>query len=336
MHLHKLFILPLIGGALLFGACSGRTVPATDSTSNHAGKPSAGAVAVPKFSADTAYAAIAAQVALGPRCPGSEAAAECARWIESQLRGYGADSIILQRTSLPDPMNPSRKVPMVNILGRFNPDAKSRILLAAHYDTRPVADEESDQTLASKPIPGANDGGSGVGVMLELARMMGLQRPDVGVDLLFVDLEDSGISQNDETWCLGSQYFAANLPYGSVAETPRAAIVLDMVGAPGARFHREAFSDHYNRPVVERVWAAARAAGHASRFPDEPGGAILDDHLPLIRAGIPAIDIVESRSEATGSFPASWHTHADDMTNIDRATLEAVGQTVAQFIYTYR
>lgn len=336
MHIHKLFTLTFIGAALLSGACSGRTTTSVaDSGSVRAEQPGA-AVRVPVFSADTAYAAIETQVAMGPRCPGSEAAAECARWIESRLNEYGADSIILQRTVMTDPMNSSRKVPVVNILGRFNPDAKNRILLAAHYDTRPIADEESDQALASRPIPGANDGGSGVGVMLELARMMGIDRPEVGVDLLFVDLEDSGISNKDESWCLGSQYFAANLPYATAAERPRAAIVLDMVGAPGARFHREAFSDHYNRPVVERVWAAAKAAGHASRFPDEPGGAILDDHLPLIRAGIPAIDIVESRSEATGGFPASWHTHDDNMSNIDRATLEAVGQTVAQFIYTYR
>ena len=128
---------------------------------------------------------------------------------------------------------------------------------------------KSDASRASTPIPGANDGGSGGGVMLELARMIGADKPKTGVDLLFVDLEDSGSSANDDSWCQGSQYFAANLPYESIADTPAAAVVLDMVGAPGARFHREAFSDHYARQLVDRVWTAARAAGYADRFPDE-------------------------------------------------------------------
>lgn len=334
MHFHNILTLSLIGAAMLFGACSNRSA-SSGSTVNTAPRP-AESVKVPDFLADSAYSNIARQVAMGPRYPGSEAAAKCASWIQSTLEEYGADTVIVQRTTLPDPMNPSRSVPVINILGRFNPNAKNKIMLAAHYDTRPVADEDSDPSFASTPIPGANDGGSGVGVMLEIARMLGNSKPDTGVDLLFVDLEDSGTGGNDESWCQGSQYFAANLPYKGVADTPRAAIVLDMVGAPGARFHREAFSDHYNRALVDRVWGAARAAGYASRFPDESGAAILDDHLPLLRAGIPAIDIVENRSDITGGFPAAWHTHADDMTNIDPATLKAVGQTVAYFIYNYR
>lgn len=333
MHLIKPLALLLLAISMLFGACAGRPASANPTASVASEKQSA---AIPVFSGDSAYAAVAAQVDMGPRYPGSDAAEECAVWIKEQLNKYGADTVIVQHDMVPDPMNTSRRVPLNNILGRFNTQAKNRIMLVAHYDTRPIADEESDPTLAAKPIPGANDGGSGVGVMIELARLMSLKRPDAGVDLLFVDLEDSGTTHEDDTWCIGSQYFASHLPFTSAADRPRAAIVLDMVGAPGARFHRELFSDHYNRGLVDRVWGAARVAGYASRFPDEAGGAILDDHLPLIRAGIPTIDIVENRAEATGSFPAAWHTHADDMTNIDRATLEAVGRTMAQVIYTYR
>lgn len=273
---------------------------------------------------------------MGPRNPGSDAIMQCGEWIAGELERYGADTVIVQRTTEPDPMNPSRTVPLVNIVGRFNSDAKKRLLVAAHYDTRPVADEDPDESRRDKPIPGANDGGSGVGVMLELARLMGQQKPETGVDLLFVDLEDSGTSGDDASWCRGSQYFASHMPYKSAADRPRAAVVLDMVGAPGARFHREYFSQQANPALVDRVWASARAAGSASRFPDELGGPILDDHLPLISAGIPAIDIVENRSDATGSFPEAWHTHADDMSAVDRSTLGAVGRTMVHFIYNYR
>lgn len=317
---------------VMLGACSGRQAGPSASAASAVRTTRAD---TPQFSADSAYNAVAAQVAMGPRFPGSQAAADCAAWIESELRRHGADTVIVQRTTLPDPMNPSRRVPVINILGRYNPDSKKHLMLVAHYDTRPVADEETDPAKASQPIPGANDGGSGVGVMLEIARLAGLQRPDAGVDLLFVDLEDSGTSGDDESWCLGSQYFAANLPYKDAADRPQAAVVLDMVGAPGARFHREAFSQHYHPGLVARVWEAARAAGYASRFPAEDGAPILDDHLPLLRAGIPAIDIVENRSDATGGFPAAWHTQADDMTNIDPSTLKAVGQTITQFVYNF-
>lgn len=333
MTIHRNIIFQAVAAlCIILSGCSGsqaNNAPAAKSQS-------AKSQDIPAFSSDSAYAFIQAQVDMGPRVPGSDAAKECADWIASELRRHGADTVIVQYTTLPDPMNPSREVPVRNILGRFNPDAKTHVMLAAHYDTRPVADEETDPSRSSRPIPGANDGASGVGVMLEVARMIGRQAPTTGVDLLFVDLEDSGTTGDDDSWCRGSQYFADNMPYTSATDRPMAAIVLDMVGAPGARFHREGFSDYAARPLVDRVWASARAAGHADRFPDAEGSPILDDHLPLLRAGIPAIDIVESRSDATGGFPAAWHTLADDMTNIDPATLKAVGETVAHFIYNYR
>ncbi len=316
--------------AAALGSCSGRSTASVA----HPSAVRQGAE-VPVFDGDSAYQAVAAQVAMGPRTPGSESAARCAGWIESELARHRADTVIIQRAMVDHPMESGRKVPMVNILGRFNPGAEKRVMLVAHYDTRPVADEESDPTKASEPIDGANDGASGVGVMIEMARLMAEKRPEAGVDLLFVDLEDSGTSGDDASWCVGSQYFADNLPYESALDRPQAAIILDMVGGQGARFHREGFSQHYQPGLVARVWDAARRAGYGSIFPLEDGGAIIDDHLPLLRAGIPAIDIVESRSAATGNFPPTWHTHGDNLSAIDPATLKAVGQTLALFIYNY-
>ena len=315
--------------AAALGACSGRAGAGVAQAA-----PAARAE-VPVFDADSAFQAVAAQVEMGPRTPGSAAAARCAAWIEAELARHGADTVIIQREMMDHPMDPGRRVPMVNILGRFNPGAGKRVMLVAHYDTRPVADEESDPALASQPIDGANDGGSGVGVMMEIARLMAHKRPETGVDLLFVDLEDSGTSGDDASWCIGSQYFAEHLPYSDAPDRPQAAIVLDMVGGQGARFHREGFSQHYQPGLVARVWDSARRAGYASTFPLDDGGAIIDDHLPLLRAGIPAIDIVESRSATTGNFPPTWHTHGDNLRAIDPSTLKAVGQTLTFFIYNY-
>lgn len=195
MNLHRILHIAILAVATLISACTGRSAASSAATAS-TGAPAA--VSVPRFSADSAYAYVAAQVDMGPRVPGTKASAECAEWIEATLRRHGADTVIVQRTSLPDPMNPSRSLPVVNILGRFNPEAKNKVMLAAHYDTRPVADEETDAVRAATPIPGANDGGSGVGVMLEIARMMAADRPQTGVDLLFVDLEDSGSSGSDD------------------------------------------------------------------------------------------------------------------------------------------
>ncbi|MDE7471149.1 MAG: M28 family peptidase [Paramuribaculum sp.] len=294
---------------------------------------------IAEFSADSAYSYVAAQVAMGPRVPTTQAHAACAAWIESELSRHGADTVVVQTSTVTDP-NTGKPLPIRNIMGRFNPDAFERILLLAHYDTRPTADEEKDPALHNTPIPGANDGGSGVGVLLEIARQLGIHRPDKGVDLLFVDAEDLGISSDaengsdtEDTWCLGSQYWASNMPY-SAATMPDMAIVLDMVGGKGAKFHREQFSDAYASALVNRVWQTAARLGYADRFINSQGGPILDDHLPLLRAGIPTIDIVESRADATGSFPATWHTLSDDITNIDPASLKAAGHTVISLIYS--
>ncbi|MCM1029224.1 MAG: M28 family peptidase [Pseudoflavonifractor sp.] len=332
--IHHICLNIIAAAAMMLGSCSGRPgAKASEATPPEVTKESA---FMPAFDADTAYGYVARQVEMGPRVPGSQSIAQCGKWIESELRRHGVDTVVVQLAETEDPRDPSRQLPIVNILGRYNLGAKTRVMLVAHYDTRPVADEETDPAKASKPIPGANDGASGVGVMLEVARQLAKANIDVGVDLLFVDLEDSGTSGDDTSWCKGSTYFAEHLPYKSASEMPQAAIVLDMVGGRGARFHREGFSQYYNPALVARVWDSARRTGNANYFPTEDGAPILDDHLPLLRVGIPAIDIVESRSEATGGFPPTWHTHDDDLKNIDPSTLKAVGQTIIHFIYHFR
>lgn len=298
--------------------CSGRAAR------DDAARDEAPTLQAAEFSADSAYGYIARQVAFGPRVPGSAAHGECARWLAGELTRHGADTVITQRAP-----------GVVNIMGRYNPDAAERILLAAHWDTRPWADAESDETLHSRPIDGANDGASGVGVLLEIARQLHSERPAIGVDLLLVDAEDSGDSGDNESWCVGTQYWTQHTPYDS-STAPRYAIVLDMVGGRGARFHREQMSTLQAPGIVDKVWATAAAIGHGDTFVNQPGGALVDDHIYIYKAGIPAIDIVESMNEQTGSFPPTWHTLDDNMSNIDRAPLRAVGETVMTLIRNHQ
>ena len=231
---------------------------------------------------------------------------------------------MLQKAELPD------FGLMTNILGRFHLESQGgRILLLAHWDSRPWADEDPNPENHSKPIDGANDGASGVGVLLEVARQIGMKAPAVGVDILFVDAEDSGTEGDDSSWARGTQYWVERMPVA----TPRYAVLLDMVGGRGAQFPRELFSDVNCRSVNDRVWNLARELGLEARFPDRQGGAVNDDHVPLLQAGIPAIDIVETEHPATGSFNPTWHTLEDNIENIDRQTLGDVGLVVTTLIY---
>lgn len=286
-----------------------------------------------EFNSDSAYNHIARQTGFGPRVPGTSAHNACADYIISQLNG--ADTIILQKCQAKNFRGET--LPLTNIMGRFNLAAGKRILLAAHWDTRPWADNDGDKSKHSTPIDGANDGGSGVGVLLELARLFSEKTPDVGVDLLFVDGEDSGdssglLENNDDTWCLGSQYWSTHTPY-SPDTRPVYGILLDMVGGKNARFYREYTSELNASDVNSKVWAIANASGYGDRFINTVRGAVNDDHLHINKAGIPTIDIIECGNSATGSFPPTWHTLQDNIDNIDRSTLKAVGQTVANTIY---
>lgn len=284
-------------------------------------------ITVPEFSADSAFANVAAQVGFGPRIGGSAAHEACGEWLAAELKRHGADTVVLQQAVL-DGFGP-----MTNIRATFNRRAPKRVLLLAHWDSRPTADEDSDPANHTTPIDGANDGASGVGVLMELARLLGKQAPEIGVDILFVDAEDAGTSGDDTSWARGAQYFADNLPYGISEPMPIYAVLLDMVGGRDARFHRELFSEANARALNSRVWNLAKKIGLESRFPDATGGAVTDDHLPLLRVGIPTIDIIETANPQTGSFNPTWHTLADNLENIDPQTLGDTGKLITTLIY---
>lgn len=314
-------------------ACSGSA--AADASAG--AKDSHAATATPRdFSADSAMSYVKAQVDFGPRVPGTTAHDECADWIVAKLSDYGADTV--EVIGQPVMTTDGKTVPVKNILARYGTDKRRRILLLAHYDTRPWADHDGDPSQRRAPIDGANDGGSGVAVLLEIARQIGREMPAVGVDLLFTDVEDYGAHADDaaggddDTWCLGSQQLAAALPY-SAGSAPYMGILLDMVGGRGATFPMEYFSASYAQAPTAKVWAAARRLGLEKRFPHKTGGAINDDHLPMIRAGIPTTDIIETSNPETGSFNPHWHTLGDNIDNIDPTTMADVGHTVLEVIY---
>lgn len=318
------FLLPLLL------ACQGKEKQATAQTENTP------AVDVPQFNADSAYRHVEAQVAFGPRVPGTEAHRRCADYLEQTLKRYGAQ-VTRQETQVT--RYDGKSLDITNLVGSYNPDKAARILLMAHWDSRPWADADPDEANHHTPIPGANDGASGVGVLLEAARLLGQQQPAVGVDILFFDAEDAGTPRWEEasdendahTWCLGSQYWAST-PHkeGYMA---RFGILLDMVGGQNATFYKEGYSMTYAAPVVTKVWSRAAALGYASYFVDREGGYITDDHLPVNEIlGIPSIDIVPTDTE-NGGFCPQWHTLQDDLPLIDTQTLKAVGQTVTAVVY---
>lgn len=292
----------------------------------------------PAFSGDSAYAFVERQLAFGPRVPNSKAHTDCAVWLVQQLRRYGAD-IELQKGSMPD--YAGRTQPLINIIGHYYPDSivsgQQAIMLCAHYDTRAWADEELLYEDRRYNVPGANDGASGVAVLLEVARQIGLNnRLKQPVDIVFLDYEDQGSPrlytgvQREDTWCLGSQFFA--LQYRNRLERYRFGILLDMVGAPDAVFPREMYSVQYAENYVEQIWRNARNLGHGRYFTEKLAPPITDDHYYLNLTGIPCVDIIHYDSHNTAGFASWWHTRQDDIQNVDKSTLQAVGEVVLSVV----
>ncbi len=280
----------------------------------------------PRFDADSAYSYVAKQVAFGPRVPNTEAHRLAGDWMANELKRHGAD-VIEQRADMK--AFDGTLLHARNIFGQFNPEQDERILLLAHYDCRPWADNDPDPANHSKPVDGANDGASGVGVLLEAARQFSIKNPGKGIDILFVDAEDWGAENNDDSWALGARYFASNPIKEGYA--PAKVIVLDMVGGTNAEFPREYFSQKSAPELAQALWNAADRAGYAHLFPNTMGGAVTDDHMEFIKKGIPAVDIIEYHPQ--NGFSPTWHTVSDNMDNISRETLKAVGQTLMEYIY---
>lgn len=275
------------------------------------------------FDADSAYSYVARQVEFGPRVPNTEAHRLCGDWLASELRRHGAE-VTEQRADLK--AFDGTVLHARNIFGRINPDATDRVLLLAHWDCRPWADADPDPANHKTPVDGANDGASGVGVILEIARQLKLAGSERGVDFLFVDAEDWGNEGLEDSWALGTRYFMEHLPV--VGYSPDTAILLDMVGGTDAKFYREYFSERSASALANKVWGAAARLGYGDMFINRLGGAITDDHVQLISHGIPAIDIIEYHPEASSGFNSRWHTVADNMEGISASTLGAVGKTV--------
>lgn len=331
-----LSMVAILCGAILFKSCT----PDKTHDSDTQVKPPPALPPAPVFDADSAYAFVKRQVDFGPRVPGSPAHKACADWMVACLERFGADTVIQQTGTVT--VFTGQKVPLRNIIAVFGSTKKDRALLLAHYDTRPFADKDKDPARTAEPIPGANDGASGVGILLEIARQAGQHPATIGLDLFFTDVEDFGqpsggmtLNETTDTWCLGAQYWARNPHVPDY--TARFGILLDMCGARDARFVKEANGYQFAGGVLNKVWKTASSLGYGDRFVNDVKYFVgIDDHVWVYQGrGIPTIDIIEF-NEGTQAFHPSWHTHDDDLDVIDAATLKAVGQTVTEVVWKER
>lgn len=281
-----------------------------------------------EFNADSCYRYLTQQTDMGARVLGSEAHKEFRRYLCDYLKNLDFLTVTVQNANFT--VYNGFSIDGANIIASVYPERKNRIIVAAHYDSRPWCDEERDPDAASEPVLGANDGASGVAVMLELIRSVEWDSVNAGVDFLFLDAEDYGVSDVEDSFCLGSQYWSKN-PH-TPGYKARFGILLDMVGAPDATFYRDMVSDHYAKDVVDMVWKEAHKLGYNSIFINQQGGYITDDHYYINKiAGIPCIDIIDY--EPGKGFPHNWHTTDDTPLHISTKTLEAVGIVVGNIIY---
>ena len=291
-------------------------------------------IQTPFYNADSAYVFVANQVAFGPRVPNTDAHKKCGDYMVATLQRFGAE-VTEQRVQLKAYNNTI--LDARNIIGSFNPEQKTRIFLCAHWDSRPYSDNDTDAANYHTPVQGANDGASGVGVLLELARLMQQVPPTIGVDIILFDAEDYGrpsfnkSADIGDSFCLGSQYWSRN-PHKE-GYKPKYGILLDMVGGKNPTFLQEYFSMLYAPDVVKMVWKKAHQLGYQDYFISQPGNPVIDDHYYINKiANIPCIDIIHY-SNQTG-FVDTWHTIYDTMENIDKTTLGVVGRVVTAVVYS--
>ncbi len=296
------------------------------------------ATEVPVFNADSAYSYVKKQVDFGPRVPASKAWSSCANWFLSQIKNKNV-TLHEQKAVVKNHSNVS--LPVHNIMAQYNPTATKRILIASHWDSRAIADQDTKQQ--KEPILGADDGASGVGIMLEMMRLLDANNNlKIGVDFLFIDTEDVGPADYEATqlsdiermnaWCLGSQYWATNkIPSKYNASF---GVLLDMVGGEGNTFTMEGTSTMFAASAMKKVWDAGNRLGYSSYYLYDKTPAVTDDHLFINQiARIPTIDIINHQINQEPSFGKCWHTHCDDMSRISKSTLKAVGQTLMQVVY---
>lgn len=318
------------GVLLLFTACTGNNSGKTDTAVQPATQNN---IQVPAFNADSAYSYVARQVAFGPRVPNMKSHVACGDWMIAQLKMY-CDTVYVQPFQVR--AFDGKVLNGRNIIGAFQPDAGNRILLCAHWDTRPFADQDSARK--NEPIDGANDGASGVGILLEVARQLKTANSKMAVDIVFFDAEDYGqpddseLPQMEDSYCLGSQFWAKNLHVAGYFA--RFGILLDMAGASGSTFTQEGTSMRYAPEIVNLVWSTAANAGFSDYFIPEPTKGIIDDHYYINSlTHIKCVDIIHYDHSTPSNFWKYWHTHGDTMDKIDKGTLHAVGQTLLEVLY---
>lgn len=328
----KYLILFILGGLAALGmtSCNGCSQPSSHQADTIA------LAECPRFSADSAMKHIEDQCAFGARTTGSEASAQCAELIAERFRQYGA-TVEVQPNDVKT--WDGTELHALNIVASTNPESSDRILFCAHWDSRPWADNDPDEANHHTPVMAANDGASGVAVMLEICRLLQQMPIKTGIDFICFDAEDMGTPQwgqdpedGRDTWCLGSYNWAlAAYEHGYKA---RFGVLLDMVGGRGSSFRPEQVSQSYANPVVEMIWHLAAQIGYGQYFPLTQGGAITDDHVNVNRiARVPCVDIIPYFTDGPSSFGPTWHTVSDTPENIDPNVLEAVGQTLTQLIY---
>lgn len=292
---------------------------------------------VPKFDRDSAYEFVAKQVSFGPRLMETEGHRNTKAWLVETFKGFGAE--VIEQDFVAETYD-GKKLNSTNIIAQYNPQSKKRIVLAAHWDTRHIADSPLATERQKEPILGADDGGSGVGVLLEIARQVNENPVDLGIDIILFDAEDYGAPRDYEideresslSWCLGSQHWSKN-PHVSNYRA-QYGILLDMVGTRNATFTKEATSMQFAPQLMNKVWKLAQGMGYGNYFLDQRTSGVTDDHYFVNAiAGIPMIDIINHSNATESGFGTHWHTHNDNLDIIDKRTLRAVGQVVLAVIY---
>lgn len=290
-------------------------------------------ITTPQFNADSAFIFTKKQTDFGPRVPGTEAHKACLQYLTQTLEKYSA-KVNLQ--SFEAKGYNGKTWTGTNITGSYLPKSKDRIILCAHWDSRFIAEQDKNLDLQHSPIDGANDGASGVGVLLEIARQLHHTAPNTGIDIIFFDVEDQGApayaasAETEDSWCLGAQHWSKEAKKNGYEA--RWGILLDMVGASDAVFMKEQISEYYAKQLVDYVWDIAAQKGYSEYFINNKGGIITDDHLYVNKiAEIPCIDIVDY-DNAKGGFSNTWHTHDDNIDNIDKNTLKAVGDIILEVV----
>lgn len=287
-------------------------------------KPSESIVSIPQFDRSRAFAYLKTQMGFGPRNPGSSGYLKCLQYLQAEL-AKTADSVWTQPFSY---KNYKGEISQgTNILARFKSAARERVLISAHWDTRAWADMDANQKNHSKPIPGANDGASGVALLLEIANHLHSSPPPQAVDIVLFDAEDVGQTGDSESFAQGSQFFAKNPPSST---SYRFAVNLDMIGDKNLEIQRENNSETNAPGLTDRIFTTARLLG-IRQFVDEHVGGIYDDHMPLNKAGIPAVDLIDfNYPDESNRY---WHTMEDTTDKCSPESLEAVGTVLLNILY---